>query len=213
MIASGVGLYLSLSRSLWLGVAGGGVVLLYQFLQARRSLSAWRVIWLLPLAIAIWLLSSWAVNFPYVLSPVGAPRPSSAVIARLYSPGSQQAASARANQFRPLIQAIRQQPLTGHGFGTTVRYYSTDPRVKGWRTTFAFELGYLDLWLKFGIIGLGLLSWWVWSIRQNLRRTKWYPWLWGGVIAILVTHLTTPYLNHPLGLGWLALVTVYASDQ
>lgn len=211
-LASALGIYISLSRSFWLGVATILVMMIGVLIRNR----AWRRLsrmWLLiPTAAFVWLASSWALNFPYVISPVGAPQKGNVTIERLRSEASRQASNARVNQISPLWQSIRQQPIIGQGFGATVTYFSTDPRVRGWRTTSAFELGYLDLWLKIGVIGLGLYTWWLLGVFQRLRRLPYWPVFLFGTLALIVIHLTTPYLNHPLGLGWLMLVTLMAYE-
>lgn len=210
---SALAAYISLSRSLWLGL-GAGFLALAVFGVARRNWRRWSAFLLLaPTAVGVWLAMSWALHFPAVLTPIGAPGPSDVVISRLRSVASRQAASARVNQIQPLLRAIRRHPIIGSGFGTTVTYFSTDPRVRGWRTTAAFELGYLDLWLKIGLVGLVLYGWWIGGIWRRLRRSSSLWFLTGGLVAVLVTHLTTPYLNHPLGLGWLALVGLLSYDS
>ena len=213
LIGSSLGLYISLSRSFWLGLIAGLLVLAVLLVQQHGWLSLKRLWLLIPLGLAIWLFNSWAVNWPYVYPPAGHGQKTNTVLARLTGTGSAQAATARKNQIQPLLQAIKKNPIIGSGFGTAVTYYSTDPRVKGWRTTTAFELGYLDLWLKIGLVGLVLYAWWIWQILKKLRSGQWFVLLAPATIALVVTHLTSPYLNHPLGLGWLALVALYAADS
>lgn len=212
LIASALGVYFSLSRSFWLGLAGA-LLLMGVWLIRRIGWTSLKRFWLLvPLGLAVWLFNAWALNWPYVFNPPG-DRPSvNTVLARLSGESSKQAASARQNQIQPLIRAISKHPVLGSGFGTMVTYYSTDPRIRGWRTTAAFELGYLDLWLKTGLVGLGLYVWWLWRIHRRIWPTKWLAYFVPGVAALLITNLTSPYLNHPLGLGWLALVSLYADD-
>lgn len=208
MLLSAYGMYISLSRSFWVGSAAAiGVIGLLGLRQIGwRSIGRWWI--LLPMAAVVWLLSSWATNFPAVWQLRGGG--TSVILARLASEGSQEAADARRNQIQPLLNSIKRQPIIGRGFGTNVTYYSTDPRVRGWRTTDAFELGYLDLWLKFGLIGLGLYGWWLYTILRRLSATPWLPLMLGGMVALVVTHTFSPYLNHPLGLGWLVLTSLFA---
>lgn len=120
---------------------------------------------------------------------------------------------------KPLTLAALQRPLLGSGFGSTVTYQTKDPRAlaeteTGWYTTYAFEWGYLDLWLKLGLVGLIVYG----SILVALTVRLWYDrqQLFAftaclGVIAVGIVHLFTPYLNHPLGLGWVILATTIAS--
>lgn len=199
-----VGTYTSLSRSFWLGLTGALVVAVVLFVH-QREWNWWRLVVALPLLGAAWMITTWATSFPAFLSQGS----TNTIVARLTSNQSAQAATARTNQIRPLLTAIRHHPLLGSGFGTSVTYFSTDPRVHGWRTTTAFELGYLDLWLKVGIVGLGLIVWWLFSIVRRLERRQMMS-MTIGIMTIGIIHLTTPYLNHPLGLSFISLAMLYA---
>jgi hypothetical protein len=212
-LGSSLGVYLSLSRSLWLGLAVAVGIFAVMEIHRRQWLSLRRFLILLPLSVFVWMMATWAINFPYIITPPGRTSNADAVVARLKSAGSTQASTARANQIPPLLTAIRSNPITGQGFGATIMYYSTDPRIKGNRTTSAFELGYLDMLFHFGLIGLALFGWWLWIVWQRLRTNPAYAiWLWP-TVGLVAVHLTTPYLNHPLGLGWLALVSLIAFDH
>lgn len=140
---------------------------------------------------------------------------------RRFGLDTEPAALSRWQQLGPLWQAIKQQPIFGSGFGTTVTYQSQDPTVViklgGWSTTYAFEWGYLDIWLKMGLAGLMVyllliarifyLGWrsLILSIRSQVTDFH-HLLIFGlllGLIAVLVTNITSPYLNHPLGIGYL----------
>lgn len=126
--------------------------------------------------------------------------------------GSEPAGQARLRLLKPLAEAIWQKPIIGSGFGATVLYYSTDPRAvagsaggTGFTNTYAFEWGWLDFLYKFGLLGFIIFTAWLAiPVVKGLR-------LWHqsseveayslALIALYLTHLTTPYLNHPLGLG------------
>lgn len=212
MIASALSIYMSLSRSFWIGLGVGLVILAILSWRnvPRQHLARWLI--LAPLAAVIWLMANWAYQWPYVFQGAGGTS-SNLVATRLSGTQSAQASNARLNQLEPLKQAIYQSPVLGHGFGKKVTYFSTDPRVKGFRTTSAFELGYLDLILKSGLLGLILLAWLTWVIVRMVWKSP-NRWLWlGGLSGLYVLHLTTPYLNHPLGLGWLALTAVYTYGE
>jgi O-antigen ligase len=132
---------------------------------------------------------------------------------------SDPAASSRWKLLPPLVQGIKKHPIIGSGFGTTVTYQSDDPRYKneanpqGWLTTYGIEWGYLDFILKFGIIGtliyiwfLGYIAWQGWKLTKGNNE---YTVIAGGfllgLIAIGATHMLSPYLNHPLGIGYIMI--------
>lgn len=209
MIAGAFATSASLSRSFWVGLAVAGATTAVWFIRTEgwRRLRRWLMI--LPLAATVWLATAWAFQWPYIFPSPGGRAPN-VIASRLTAPASAQAGDARLNQISPLWQKIKTSLIIGHGFGSSVTYYSTDPRVRGLRTTSAFELGYLDQLLKFGLVGLGLFGWLIWSVLKAMTRSR-TRWLLGGsLVALLAVHLTTPYLNHPLGLGWLALCGIYA---
>lgn len=122
----------------------------------------------------------------------------------------------------PLWEAIRGAPFLGKGFGSTVTYRSSDPRIKtplnpeGLVTTYSFEWGYLDQWLKFGAVGLALfLAVVLWQFRIGMKLLKARTSqntellaLLAGLFFIMIVHVFSPYLNHPLGLGYLLLTMV-----
>jgi O-antigen ligase len=114
------------------------------------------------------------------------------------------------------MRAIEQEPFFGQGFGSTVTYFSSDPRVLltnagGTYTTYAFEWGYLSLWLKIGLLGTLVYLLFLWQlVRDSLKiasQNKNYIFfaLPAGIIFLAVTNAFTPYLNHPLGIGFLVL--------
>jgi hypothetical protein len=89
-----------------------------------------------------------------------------------------------------------------------VTYDTLDPRLveqglaTGY-TTYAFEWGWLDHWLKLGLLGIPVMAWVLWSLGQRTWRSSEPDWLRTGAVASLVAlaalHVFTPYLNHPLG--------------
>ncbi len=138
--------------------------------------------------------------------------------------GDEAAAASRWNLLPVLIDTIRTEPLWGYGFGKTVTYYSKDPRVlegnpSGAFTTYAFEWGYLDMLIKLGFIGLALYflflgailkrGWQkILSATDEMSRVVSIG-LWCGCIVLLVTHIFSPYLNHPLGIGYLVAYSLF----
>jgi len=129
------------------------------------------------------------------------------------------AANSRLQLLAPLWQAIKEQPIVGYGFGKKLTYYSVDPRIKneqnpeGLHTTYAFEWGWLDQWLKSGIFFIVLMwSWIILIYNRGYRVLAGRPEILLPILATLtslvVIHIFTPFLNHPLGLGLLMLITI-----
>lgn len=204
-----VGLLASLSRSLWLGATAACLLLIFLTPGLKKVVTDIKfllVLLILVSAAAGVILSVSKVNWPM---PALGSNSAQAFSQRF---GNEAASQSRLALLTPLIKAIDYDPVLGRGFGATVTYFSTDPRIvrstaggSGLTTTYAFEWGYLDLWYKFGLIGLtGYLVWILYPWLKGLKK-----WRQGKIIgaagialtALLVTHITTPYLNHPLGLG------------
>jgi O-antigen ligase len=126
------------------------------------------------------------------------------------------AVSSRYSQIRPLLSSIKNHPIYGSGFGTSVTYASQDPRVlknnpDGLYTTTAFELGWLEIWLKIGLLGVGFYLYLLWMIAKfGWRSNRENYLILGGIIglvAVVLTHGVSPYLNHPLGIGVVMLMS------
>ena len=117
------------------------------------------------------------------------------------------AAYSRWNLLPVITKQIMISPIIGQGFGATVTYQSADPRVlakdpSGTYETYAFEWGWLDLWLKLGLWGMLIYLAWLLAVIRDLLKTKKIEatWLALSLVALMVVHFFTPYLNHPLGL-------------
>lgn len=66
---------------------------------------------------------------------------------------------------------IRQNPIVGYGIGTTFSFFDSIYEAT-WTKSYAHN-GYLTLWFKFGIIGLGLILWtWGASITSSYRTWR-----------------------------------------
>jgi hypothetical protein len=144
------------------------------------------------------------------------------------------AVSSRYAQIRPLLESIQNHPMLGSGFGTQVTYASEDPRVlknnaDGLYTTTSFELGWLEIWLKIGLLGVFVYLYLLWCIIKSgwqqarhlerstseVERSRRYLILGGiiGLIAVILTHGVSPYLNHPLGIGVVMLMSIIVSKK
>jgi O-antigen ligase len=205
------------SRSFWLGLLTGvgviGLTVLYDRTPVKRIVSA-KLFGATGLCLA--LIGLWVtVVFPLPMRPDLSNNP--------FYKGSADntrglAVTSRWNLLGPLMTEIKKAPILGSGFGTSITYVSDDPRIRasnptGEYTTDRFEWGYQDIWLKMGIPGLlafaYLLFTFVRSAMRAIREKHDDRWLvigmMSGVAALYVAHVFSPYLNHPIGLGFLVL--------
>ncbi len=208
----------SFSRSFWFGLVFGLLTLLVFLIIRKFSFGKIFKIGLCGLAILV--ISAAAifitVKFPY-------PTPGKISLTSMFSDRltdlSEAAVRSRWDLLPPLGRAIIKHPIVGSGFGTTVTYKSSDPRAvqlspDGQFTTYAFEWGYLDILLKIGLAGLVvymLLIVKIWRSGWSLgREGDFMPFgLMLGIAALLATNFFSPYLNHPLGIGYVILCSTF----
>jgi len=201
----------SLSRSFWLGL-GAGLLLMAILLMAKFKFSLKKVLKLGFVIIVMFILEA---GFLYLITGSFNQQ---AITHRLGSPTEEAAASSRLRQLGPLFSAIKDMPLLGSGFGRQVSYISDDPRVRqqspeGWYTTTAFEWGYLDIWLKVGLLGLLAYLCLIFIIlKDSLKDGLYGLGIIAALTAVLITNIFSPYLNHPLGIGlviWFGSISAY----
>jgi O-antigen ligase len=213
-ILSGLTLLISFSRSFWVGLLAGIILLLILNKKLWPNLrQAWIKIVAILILIAVvdLVLALGIANIP---QPLG-PRVSLTSLVEKRVTENEVAGMSRLNLIQPLLKAIAKHPVIGSGFGQTVTYQSLDPRnlkdnSEGWYTTFAFEWGYFDIWLKIGLVGLMVYLFLIWQIIKSgwQNRSILNISLILGLVAVLVTSFFSPYLNHPLGIGYLILCSV-----
>lgn len=200
-----------LSRSFWIG-AGAGLFALCWIYAKNKNYSAVRQKLMLPFLVLITAL---------VISTLLLPSLPSVLLGRGGSIGDPAASSRRA-MIRPLLSGIKKAPVLGSGFGTVLTYKTQDPRAlerdpSGRVTTFAFEWGWLDIWLKMGLLGVLAYLWLIFRVLKRLcgaseeNKPLAYG-LFAAIIALAVTHTFSPYLNHPLGIGLLLLADSVAEN-
>lgn len=122
------------------------------------------------------------------------------------------AVSSRWNLLDPMLQTLSERPIEGSGFGKAVTFTSDDPRVRelssdGTWSTVSMEWGWLEIWIKMGILAPVAFAIIFWFMIKRLLSYLWtdQAWLGLGFISTLLflaaTHFFSPYLNHPIGLG------------
>ncbi len=220
-------LYISYSRSFWLGIILSLILFLSLLLFQKEkyiNIKVRRIIFLPILFIFSSLVLVYTlVNFPY--PPTLQSGFDSLLTARFGHGLEEPAVNARLKLLPPLLEAIKPVWFQGSGFGTTVKYFSSDPRIiasspgqSGEVTTFAFEWGYLDIWLKVGLLGLVIYLLILIKILVKLikdaviSRDIFLSSLVLSFLALLVLNITTPYLNHPLGIGFIFLILLLSAS-
>ncbi len=212
----------SLSRSFWIGIFVGGVA--FAILHGQFAWNGWKTAAkgvgtaFLGGACAIVLLVLIVLfPFPYRVGSIG---DLSSLFSKRTTDISDVAVSSRWKLLGPLMDDIFASPIIGSGFGETVTFQTDDPRVRvfspdGTWTTYSLEWGWLELWLKMGLLGplafLYLLYWVIKSLWFGLfGEQRWISSaLIGSVVALYAMHALSPYLNHPLGLGLLLLTVPF----
>ena len=113
-----------------------------------------------------------------------------------------------------MVSTILEHPIEGSGFGTAVTFISDDPRVReisedGSWSTVSMEWGWLEIWIKMGILApLGFL-YLFYMMTKRLLAYAWTDQAWlgigllSGLVFLYATHFFSPYLNHPIGLGFI----------
>jgi len=208
----------SFSRSFWLGACIAGVVwivvMLFQKYHVKAIVFACAAIFAGSVLSGIFLFAFSRLPIPLTK---GGRFDFNLIAKRTGNLSDEAAAASRWSSLPVLLNAIKEKPFFGYGFGKELTYISQDPRIleanpSGVYTTYAFEWGYLDMILKIGIFGLIVyLFLLIRILMQGWRIIRSSPLafgMWLGLIAVMVTHVFSPYLNHPLGIGYIALAAV-----
>ncbi|MFH1366771.1 MAG: O-antigen ligase family protein [Patescibacteria group bacterium] len=196
---------ISFSRSFWLGFAAAFIFLLTG-LPFRRIIKLAAFLVSLALVVMCVLYFVWPDIFGVFTNR----------FTSLFRPTTELAASNRMSLVNPILEKVKAKPIFGSGFGTEVTYKSlvagTD--LVEYVKVYVYEWGYLDIMVKIGILGLITYLFFIAMIIKNYfvdiknfdERLKFLiRGLMSGLIFLLIVHFTTPYLNHPLGLGFLMI--------
>ncbi len=212
--------FISLSRSFWLGFGASSIAFVFYIWQRRgiRDLFRFSVLPVTTLVLAT-LFTLAVLYVPPIKQKIDLAE-TVEKRASVYEP----AGSSRINLLPPLWSEIKSSPFFGYGFGKTVTYKSADPRVvlstagmSGEYTTFAFEWTYLDIWLKAGAVGLAVYLYVLFLIfRWNYLYTKnsfIKMSVYLSLMSFVFINITTPYINHPLGIIYLLSLIFIISYQ
>lgn len=223
-LAIGVAL-ISLSRSFWIGIIAAAipfVILLISLLKPtiKKFASGFGFSIVSVVAAVIFLAIVTLFPIPYRL---GSLTDLTWLFASRTSDMSDVAISSRWNLLPEIWEEVKAAPFLGSGFGEEVTFKTDDPRARtispdGTWTTYSFEWGWLDLWLKMGLLGPLAFLWLFYGLIRGLLTNKNRPaWLTIGLISglfmLFATHVFSPYLNHPLGLGFILFVIPFLGDR
>jgi len=225
---------ISFSRSFWIGLVIG--LLSYYFIILFIYKLKWKKIFqvtgtLFSIAVISVGLIIAIVKFPYP-TPAGGFSTTGLLSERVSQLTGEAAVSSRWALLPKLWTEIKSAPILGQGFGATVTYTTQDPRVlesnpTGEYTTYAFEWGWLDVWLKLGFLGFLFYLFLIIKvcfigIKKSAKRlfdsasqinndnieNKVNLGLIIGLIVVSAVSIFSPYMNHPLGIGYLIFVSV-----
>jgi len=208
---------ISFSRSFWIGLAVGLIFCLFSIYKIYGGREFLKTFFIFPASLILAAAFMFAiVKFPFP-QPLGG-FDAAFLFSQRLSEGGEAAISSRWQLLRPLESAIKKSPIWGQGFGSTVTYKSSDPRIleqtpDGLYTTYAFEWGWLDIWLKLGLFGLISYLVLIFKIIISAYKIK-TPLAYGlalGLIVISAVSFFSPYTNHPLGIGYLLITSVIIS--
>jgi len=209
-------LLLSLSRSFWLGTIVG---LLFLFINIiiyqKKYIFFASIILFLGTILSSFIIVQIFFNIPKWNSVT--------YFLQRQIDINEPAADSRMQLLIPLWSAIEEKPILGYGFAKEITYYSSDPRIKnetnpqGLHRTYAFEWGWFDQWLKLGVIFISLLLLWIVLIYHRsykviVKNQEYVMASLAVLTSLMVIHIFSPFLNHPLGLGILIFITIIISN-
>jgi hypothetical protein len=200
----GIMIVASYSRSFWLASAVGMIMLM---LSSPR------------LAVRRMLLG--VFGFILILTVLGMAIPPIRTVAiqRLSStlhPTNDVATLDRVNLLNAIEARLTEHPWRGSGFGSNITYPIVVPNTTfvEYIRVYLFEWTYLDLTVKLGLFGVSVVLLFLGHIgltfASAIKRLGKHDALPSAALAawaaFLALNITTPYLNHPLGFGTLALL-------
>lgn len=208
---------ISFSRSFWLA---GVIVLFFYCIFLFFNKKNIRQLSVNILLLSLIFMMSFSLFAIIVKFPLPMKNQSISLISAIEERGGKvsgdAAVGSRWNLLKPLWSGIKKHPILGSGFGTTISYKTEDPRAlennpDGFYTTYAFEWGYFDFWLKFGIFGIFVYLYLIFRILKQGWESRSNDYVFGGLLALIalaIVHFFTPYLNHPLGIAYIILAAI-----
>jgi hypothetical protein len=180
---------LGFSRSLWLGLLAS-LIIFALMLPVKRAL----------ILASVSLTAVFVLGFGLNAFAPDAFQLIEKRISSIVNPSSESAGSNRVNVLGPALDIVAKNPLLGTGFGTTVEYESVVPEKYGTLRVFAFEWSYIDMLTEVGVVGLLSYFYFIYALYKHLGLRK-IILFQAIILALIITNIATPYLNHPLGIS------------
>lgn len=199
-------LYISFSRSLWLGSFGGILCMLF-FAFARSSKKKKFMLWIFGILIGLAIL----------FAITGSLSIFSNRIQSIVNPGQDVAGTHRIELIKAIWKQWKANPMIGSGFGTLVSFPTVLPNGQVTPVSFyVYEWAYGDIAVKTGAIGLFGLLWLlglgVYRLSKLLHR-KYFSSVQLGLLcaflSLIISNITTPVFTHPLGLGFMGIIFAF----
>ncbi len=208
-------LVLNLSRTYFLGLAFGFLILLYKqnfkkWFKVSASLAGITIF----LFFSIHLVASNFTSFGLALI--------SNRFGSIASPSTELSAYTRSALLTPAIELVKQNPFYGHGLGSSVTFFAPNPDGGFSQiTTRQFDWGYLEILAEMGIIGLAiLLTVLVYLIYKLIKIYKKDPhcqFIELGVVAslfaVLLMNITAPLIFHLFGIVFFVYAFTISTEK
>jgi hypothetical protein len=207
---------ISFSRSFWLGLLLSSFCLIaFSFYKLKTKKTLFNILKTLIVFVLSISLIFLIIKFPW--PKVENNFNTRNISERAKVKTEESAVSSRWALLAVMKNEIKDNILSGAGFGYRLEYKSSDPRVlennaDGMYSTYVFEWSWLDFLLKTGIFGFLSYVFLMFLILResflSFLRKKNYAFLaiLLSIIAISAVNFFTPYLNHPLGIIYLIIL-------
>lgn len=195
-------LFFGFSRSLLIGLFVALVALAFIKIPKRKIKIVFATT-ILVICVIVLLSASYSSNDSVILSRIRS----------IIHPSEEYASSTRLNMLTPIISEIKSNPLLGNGFGSTFVFFSNAPENYGLVEKYMTEWGYLDIMYDMGSLGIIAYTIFIYTLfigaKLVLKQNKEIFILSVcSMMALLIINITTPYLNHPLGISIIFIASI-----
>jgi len=137
-------------------------------------------------------------------------------VASLATPDIEASSANRMMMLPSIFEIIKSAPILGVGLGASVTFLNT--KTYELVTSRQFDWGYLEMMAELGTLRtlalLALIFFGAWKLMEKIKHAPdwhdFYVGLLGGIMAMLVTNLTSPALFHVFGIIFFVLILAIA---